>query len=78
MDTTFTNTLFQKYHSNYIVNTFSLKQRITRVTAYLPQNILMNYTLADIFVLNSKRYKINSIKTNLTTGKSEIELLNEI
>jgi len=78
LDTTFTNTLFQKYHSNYIVNTFSLKQRITKVTAYLPQNILMNYTLADIFVLNSKRYKINSIKTNLTTGKSEIELLNEI
>ena len=77
-DTSYTNTLFQKYHSDYIVSTFSLKQRITKVTAYLPQNILMNYTLADIFIVNGKRYKINSITTNLMTGKSEVELLNEI
>jgi hypothetical protein len=78
LDTTFTNTLFQKYHSNYIVNTFSLKQRITQVTAYLPQSILMNYNLADIFILNGSKYRINKITTNLLTNKSDIELLNEI
>ena len=77
-NTTFPNTLFQKYHSNYIVNTFSLKQRITRVTAYLPQSILMNYNLADIFILNGSKYRINKITTNLLTNKSDIELLNEI
>ena len=78
LDTTFTNTLFQKYHRSYIVNTFSLKQRITKVTAYLPQSILMNYNLADIFILNGNKYRINKITTNLLTNKSDIELLNEI
>lgn len=76
--TDYPNTLFEEYHSNYIVSTFDLKQRITKVTAYLPQNILMNYSLADIFIISGKRYKVNSISTNLMTGKSEIELLNEV
>ena len=77
-DSTFTGTLFQNYYRNYIVNTFSLKQRITKVTAYLPQSILMNYNLADIFILNGNKYRINKITTNLLTNKSDIELLNEI
>jgi len=34
--------------------------------------------LADRFVINSISYKINSITTNLETGKSELELLNEV
>jgi hypothetical protein len=34
--------------------------------------------LADRFVIGSNSYKINSIKTNLKNGKSDIELLNDL
>jgi hypothetical protein len=34
--------------------------------------------LADRFVINGKSYKINSIKTNLKNGKSDLELLNDL
>ena len=78
LDTTFTNTLFQEYHSNYITNVFDTKNRLTKVKAYLPLKILLNFTLADRFDINGKRYKINSIDTNLATGESNIELLNEL
>lgn len=77
-DSAFTGTLFQNYHTNYITNVFNTKNRLTKVKAYLPLKILLNFTLADRFDINGKRYKINSIDTNLATGESNIELLNEL
>ena len=77
-DTTFTDTLFQKYYSNYIGNIFNNKNRLTAITAILPLKILLKFTLADRFDINGNRYKINAIRTNLKTGKSNIELLNEL
>ena len=77
-DTGFTNSLFEAYYKNYITSVFNESNRITKVTAYLPLRILRNYTLADRFVINGKSYKINSIKTNLKDGKSDLELLNDL
>ena len=77
-DSSFTGTLFQNYYSTYITNVFNTKNRLTKVKAYLPLRILLNFTLADRFDINGKRYKINSIDTNLATGESNIELLNEL
>ncbi len=77
-DNGFTNTLFQVYYSNYITSVFNPTNRITKVSAYLPLRILLNYTLADRFVIAGNSYKINSIKTNLKNGKSDIELLNDL
>ena len=71
-------TLFENYYKNYIQDVFNQKQRITKVTAYLPLRILLKYTLADRFVINNRSFKINSINTNLNTGKSVIELLNDL
>ena len=34
--------------------------------------------MADRFYINGKSYKINTIKTNILTGKSDLELLNDI
>ena len=71
-------TLFNNYHKNYISSVFSPKNRLTKITAYLPLNILYKYTLADRFIVSGKSYKINSIETDFYTGKSEIELLSDI
>ena len=74
----FYGNLFEDLYKSYIQNVFNTKNRITKVKAYLPLRILLNFTLADRFDINGKRYKINSIETNLATGESNIELLNEL
>lgn len=74
----FTDTLFRKYYQNYILSVFDPKNRLTKVTAYLPLNILLKFNLSDRFIVNGNSYKINSINTNLQTGKSDLELLNDI
>jgi len=74
----FTDTLFRKYYKNYIKSVFNKKNRLTKLTAYLPLRILLKYTLADRFIVNGNSFKINSITTNLQNGKSELELLNDI
>lgn len=72
------DSLFENYYKNYIVDTFNQRRRIVKIKAYLPLRILLNYTLADRFVINNRKFKINSVRTNLATGESNIELLNEV
>ena len=74
----FTGTLFQTYYANYITQMFNTKRRLNKFTAYLPTNILLNYELSDRFIINNISYKINSVNTNLKTGVSTLELLNEV
>jgi len=74
----FRGTLFQNYYFTYITEMFNSKRRLNRFTAYIPTNILLNYTLADRFIINNQSYKINSVNTNLKTGESTLELLNEV
>ena len=70
-------TLFNEYHSNYISGIFNKTNRLSKMTAYLPLNILLKYTLADRFEVYGKSYKINSIETDFYTGKSQLELLSD-
>lgn len=76
--TDFTDSLFVKYYQNYIKSVFNTKQRLTKLKAYLPMRILLNYGLGDRFIVAGNQYKINSISTNLLTGESNIELLNDL
>ena len=40
--------------------------------------ILINLKLNDIIELGQSNYLINSLKTNLNTGKTQFELLNTV
>ena len=73
---TFTDTLFSDYQSEYIIDVFNQSRRITRVSAIFPLRILFDFKLNDTFTINQRIYIINSVTTNLQTGKSELELLN--
>jgi len=73
-----TQSLFNNYYSTYISDVFNIKRRITKVKAYLPLSILLNYNLNDKFIINDISYKINTVKTNMLTGESSLELLNEL
>jgi hypothetical protein len=72
------NSLFEENYKEYIKDIFNEKRRITKVKAFLPLRILLKYSLADRFIITGNKYKINSITTNLQTGESDLELLNEV
>lgn len=71
-----TNSLFSKFYKTYIEDAFNAKKRIFKLTAYLPNSILLNYKLNDRFKIGDKVFTINSIDTDLKTGESKLELLN--
>jgi len=74
----FTETLFSVYHSEYIIDVFNQARRLTQITSYLPLRIIYNFKLNDTFTINTKTYRINSITTELQSGKSKMELLNKV
>ena len=73
----FDQTLFQKYYRNYIDNIFDSRNRLTKVNTFLPLNFLLKYQLNDKIRLRGNYYKINSISSDLITGKADIELIND-
>ena len=73
----FTETLFDKYYRFYIAGIFNLNKRLSKIKARLPKKFVLNYTLADTVRIGDNNYKINSITTDLLSGASDLELLNE-
>ena len=74
----FTDTLFETEYKEYIQDVFNFRRRLIKITAFLPMKVYYNLKLNDLIELGQDRYKINSMKTDLTTGKTEFELLNTI
>ena len=72
------NTLYSSFYSDYITDMFSNQRRVYVFDAIIPNFILANIKLNDRLIIANKRYIINSINSNLTTGKTKLELLNDI
>lgn len=70
------NSIFEKFYRNYIESVFDPFKRLSVFTAYLPPSFLIHYRLNDQLKIQDQVYRINSIKTNLNTGKSTLELIN--
>ena len=70
--------LFSNFHNNYISSVYDYRNRITKLEVNLGMSVLSNYKLNDRFVFGRKQYKINSVTSNLTTGKSQIELIEDL
>lgn len=71
------NTLFSTYYSGYLSNLYNLKNRETKVKTNLPVSLLTNLELNDRLIIRDKRYMINDMKSNLTTGDVDFTLLND-
>ena len=72
------NTLYSAFYSDYITDMFNNQRRVYVFDAIIPNFILANIKLNDRLIIANKRYIINSINSNLTTGKTKLELLNDI
>jgi len=68
--------LFDKYWSNYINLLYDPKTRILRCNAVLPFDVYQNVELNDIIQLRSNYYHLRAINDyNLRTGECRLELL---
>ena len=74
----FTDTLFKTNYETYIQDVFNLQRRLTKVTAFLPYKIFSSLQLNNKIQLGQNNYNINSLTTDLTTGKTKFELLNTV
>ena len=68
--------LFEDGYFDYVQTMFDPTSRLYKYTAYLPLSILLKLQLKDKLVIANNAYRINSIKTNLLTNKTELELYN--
>ena len=74
----FIDSIFETKYKTYIQDVFSNRRRLVKVSAILPLKIYYDLELNNLIEINQETYKINSLTTDLTTGKSEFELLNTL
>ena len=77
LNETIQNGLFATYYFSYLSNLYDLKQRLTTVKAMLPLSVLTNLQLNDRLIIRDKRYIINDIKMELTSGEATLTLYND-
>jgi hypothetical protein len=71
------NNIYMVYYNNYLNNLYNPKQRLTYVKGLFPTAILTSLKLNDRLIIRDKRYIINDIKTELTTGEVNLVLLHD-
>lgn len=74
---TISNSLYATYWTNYLTTLYDLRQRLYTFQSMLPIGKLTTLQLNDRLVIEDKRYLINDIKQNLTTGLCELNLLQD-
>jgi hypothetical protein len=80
--------LYYRHYKNYIDNLYNIKTRIVKVKALFPPSLLastvtngdnkkLGIALNDRLVIRNKRYIINNMTTDLTTGEASLELITD-
>jgi hypothetical protein len=71
------NGLYKRHYENYIANLYNPKTRIVKVKAVIPDMVLSTLKLNDRLIIRDKRYIINQFTSDLTTGETDFELIND-
>jgi len=75
--TPISNTLYSNYYQSYLENIYNIKTRKYNVKALLPISLLTFIKLNNRLVIRDKRYIINNMKIDLTSGEVDFELIND-
>ena len=70
--------LFNTYYKRYLLQIYDRQSRIVKTSAHLPVNIMTKLNMNDVVIINGRRYRLNSLQLNLSTGKADLELMNDI
>jgi hypothetical protein len=71
------NTLYALYYRSYLVNLYNPKNRLVKVKTILPVSLLTKLQLNDRLIIRDKRYLINEMQSDLTTGDVDFTLIND-
>ena len=71
------NTLYALYYRDYLVNLYNPKNRLVKVKTILPVSLLTQLQLNDRLIIRDKRYLINEMQSDLTTGDVNFTLIND-
>jgi hypothetical protein len=71
------NGLYLQFYSQYINNLYNQRTRVLKVKAHLNTFLQTSIKLNDRIILSNKRYLINTMNTDLTSGEVNLELIND-
>jgi len=71
------NTLYSLYYQSYLSNLYNPKNRLVKVKTVLPISLLTQLQLNDRLIIRDKRYLINEMQSDLTTGDVDFTLIND-
>lgn len=80
--------LYFRHYKNYVDNLYNIKTRVIKCKALFPTSLLnssvtngsgrsLGIALNDRLVIRNKRYIINNMTTDLTTGEASLELITD-
>jgi hypothetical protein len=80
--------LYYRHYKNYIDNLYNIKTRVIKVKALFPSSLMgsnvmtgnnqkTGIALNDRLIIRNKRYIINNMTTDLTTGETNLELITD-
>ena len=72
------NSLFNNFYKKYLLQIYDRQSRIVKASAHLPVNIMTKLKMNDIVIISNRSYRLNSMQLNLSTGKADFELMNDI
>ena len=71
------NGLYKRHYENYLGNIFNIKSRLMMVKCYFNPIELIDIKLNDRIIIRDKKYTINKMTTDLTSGETSLELLTD-
>ena len=72
------NSLYNVYWKDYVTDLYDPSRRLVRIPAILPLGKILNFDLRSKIIWNGEKWIVNNVQINLTTGKAEFELLNDV
>ena len=70
--------LYYNFWKTYIEELYNRKTRVLSLKCKLPIRILLKLGLNDRFIIGSYKYKISTIKVDVTTGDADIEIFSDL
>lgn len=74
----FATGLYNTYWKDYITDLYDRKRRVFQYSGQLPLGLMLALKINDKLTIGERNYIINQIKLNLSTGETQIELLNDV
>jgi len=71
------NGLYFDFYSKFILNLYNQRTRVLKCKGVFNTNFISELQINDRIVLSNKRYVINNMNINLSTGEVDFELLND-